>query len=167
MTALLLRSASALRAVLRVVAGLLLVASVLVNSANIIGRYFLAESLPWAEEIMLFLMVGFVFLGNGLVGWSDRQIRMDVVLSMLPPRLRAGMKLVADLVFIATAVLLAVLAWPVLGMLYDFDQRSQAANFPLFIPQAIVPIGLLLTAFLVAVRLVTRSGGGPRSGHDP
>jgi C4-dicarboxylate transporter DctQ subunit len=156
MAATLIRIANALAAAIRVTAGLLLVASVLINSANIIGRYFLAESLPWAEESMLFLMVGFVFLGNALVGWTDKQIRMDVVAAMLPPRLRAGVKLFADLVFIATAVLLAVFAWPVIVMLWDFDQRSPAANFPLFIPQALVPLGLLLTAFLVAIRLYAR-----------
>ena len=33
-------------------------------------------------------------------------------------------------------------------------QRSQAADFPLVIPQAMVPIGLSIMAFLVAVRLL-------------
>jgi hypothetical protein len=36
-----------------------------------------------------------------------------------------------------------------------FDERSQAANFPLVIPQAMVPIGYSLMALLVAVRLLT------------
>ncbi len=35
-----------------------------------------------------------------------------------------------------------------------FDERSQAANFPLVIPQAMVPIGYTLMALLVAVRLI-------------
>ena len=52
-----------------------------------IGRYFFNASIYWAEEIMLFLMVGCVFLGNGVVAWSGRQIRMDVIVGMMP---RAG-----------------------------------------------------------------------------
>ena len=37
-------------AALRVAAGCMLVASVAINFANIIGRYFLSVSIPWAEE---------------------------------------------------------------------------------------------------------------------
>ena len=64
---------------LRLAAGAMLVASVGINFANIIGRYFLSVSLSWAEEAMLFLMIGCVFLGAGPVGWMGRHIRMDVV----------------------------------------------------------------------------------------
>ena len=48
----------------------------------------------------------------------------------------------------------AALAWPVVSMLAELDQRSQAANIPLVLPQAMLPIGFLLMAFLVAVRLI-------------
>ena len=60
--------------------------SVAINFANIIGRYFFSVSIQWAEEIMLFLMIGCVFLGSGAVGWSRRQIRMDAFVALLPPR---------------------------------------------------------------------------------
>jgi len=157
MVKIIFRGAHALTAVIRVVAGALLIGSVAVNFANIIGRYFLSTSIPWAEEVMLFLMVGCVFLGSGLVGWSGRQIRMDAVVSLLPLRLRAVIELVSDIVLIASCVVLAVLAWPVVAMLTEFDQRSQAANVPLALPQATLPVGFLILAFLVAVRVLTRT----------
>jgi TRAP-type C4-dicarboxylate transport system permease small subunit len=47
-----------------------------------------------------------------------------------------------------------VFALPVIINLWDFDERSQAANFPLVIPQAMVPIGYTLMALLVAIRLL-------------
>ena len=157
MVKIIFRGAHALTAVIRVVAGALLIGSVAVNFANIIGRYFLSTSIPWAEEVMLFLMVGCVFLGSGLVGWSGRQIRLDAVVSLLPLRLRAVIELVSDIVLIASCVVLAVLAWPVVAMLTEFDQRSQAANVPLALPQATLPVGFLILAFLVAVRVLTRT----------
>ena len=46
---------------------------------------------------------------------------------------------------------------------FAFDQRSQAANFPLFIPQMMVPLGYSLMGLLVAVRLLTRSRRGSAS----
>ena len=154
MKQILLRGANALMAVIRVAAGLLLIASVTINFVNIIGRYFFSVSLQWAEEMMLFLMVGCVFLGTGLVGWAGRQIRMDVIVSLLPTPARRALELLSELVTIAVSLALAVFAWPVIHMLAAFDQRSQAANFPLVIPQAMVPLGLTLMALLVAVRLI-------------
>jgi TRAP-type C4-dicarboxylate transport system permease small subunit len=146
---------------IRIVSGLMLVGSVMVNFANIIGRYFFAVSIQWAEEVMLFLMIGCVFLNCGLVGWAGRQIRMDAFVSLLPPKPRAVVELACELVLIATSILLVVIAWPVVSMLAELDQRSQAANIPLVWPQAAMPIGFLLMAFLIAARLLVR--GLPKS----
>ena len=60
----------------------------------------------------------------------------------------------SDLVTIATCIAVAVFAWPVMTMLAELDQRSETANIPLVIPQSAVPIGLLLMALLIAVRLI-------------
>jgi C4-dicarboxylate transporter DctQ subunit len=150
------RSAAALTAALRVAAGAMLIASVAINFANIIGRYFFSVSLFWAEEAMLFLMIGCVFLAAGPVGWMGRSIRMDVLVSQLPGRLRTVFEVFADLVTIATCIALAVFAWPVLTMLSELDQRSASANIPLVVPQAAVPLGLLLMAVLIAVRLIAQ-----------
>ena len=147
------RGAKALIAALRLAAGAMLAASVAINFANIVGRYFLSVSLSWAEEAMLFLMIGCVFLCAGPVGWAGRHIRMDVVISLLPPRARKAFDIFSDLVTIATCLALAIFAWPVMTMLTELDQRSQSANIPLVIPQAVLPLGLLLMAFLIAVRL--------------
>jgi TRAP-type C4-dicarboxylate transport system permease small subunit len=147
------RAAAALMTALRIAAATMLIASVGINFANIIGRYFLSVSLSWAEEAMLFLMVGCVFLAAGPVGWMGRHIRMDVVISLLPPKARTAFELFSDLVTIATCIALAVFAWPVMTMLAELDQRSDSANIPLVIPQAAVPVGLVLMAVLIAVRL--------------
>jgi TRAP-type C4-dicarboxylate transport system permease small subunit len=149
----LLRGAGALMAALRVASGAMLVASVGINFANIIGRYFLSVSLSWAEEAMLFLMIGCVFLGAAPVGWMGRHIRMDVVVSLLPPRARRIFEIFSDLVTAATCVALAIFAWPVMTMLAELDQRSNSANIPMVIPQSALPIGLLLMALLIVVRL--------------
>jgi TRAP-type C4-dicarboxylate transport system permease small subunit len=145
-----------LLAITRAAAGILLISSVAINFINIIGRYFFSVSIPWAEEIMLFLMVGCVFTGCCAVAWEGRQIRMDVVLAILPPKLRELVEVLTELVLIATSAAVAVFAWPVISQLAAFDERSQAANFPLVIPQALVPLGYSLMALLVAARLFLR-----------
>jgi TRAP-type C4-dicarboxylate transport system permease small subunit len=165
MTEQLLRGVRALLVVIRVLAGVMLACSVALNFANVIGRYFFSVSIPWAEEAMLFLMVGCVFLGNGAVAWSGRQIRMDIIVSKMPPKVREALDLFSELVLIVTALAIVIFAWPVIRDLAAFDQRSQAGDFPLVVPQAMVPIGLAIMAFLVAVRLIV--GARRAASGDP
>jgi TRAP-type C4-dicarboxylate transport system permease small subunit len=155
-----------LLAITRTIAGVCLLGSVAINFVNIIGRYFFSVSIPWAEEIMLFLMVGCVFTGCCSVAWEGKQIRMDVVLGMLPAKARKLLELLSELVLIATATAVTVFAYPVITQLAEFDERSQAANFPLVIPQAMVPIGYTLMAVLVAIRLMS-SRGSQGANADP
>ena len=161
----LLRGVRALLALLRIVAGVLLVCSVVLNFVNIVGRYFFHSSISWAEETMLFLMVGCVFLGSGPVAWSGRHIRMDVFVRLMPAKIRESLDLLSELVFLATAIVLVIFAWPTIRQLIAFDQRSLAADIPLAIPQAMIPIGLSIMAFLVAVRLITGRWRG--QSHTP
>lgn len=148
---------------LRVVTAVLLIASIALNFANVIGRYFFNASIFWAEEVMLYLMVACVFLGNGIVAWSGRQIRMDVIVAMMPERAREALNLLAELVLIVVALAIIVFAFPVIRDLFSFDQRSQSAEVPLYIPQSMVPIGLGIMAIMVAIRLLT---GGERQPAD-
>ena len=156
-----------LLAVTRAASALFLITSVGINFVNIIGRYFFSVSIPWAEEIMLFLMVGCVFTGCCAVAWEGRQIRMDVVVTILPAKLRDLIEILSELVMIGAAAAVTVFAWPVVTQLAAFDQRSQAANFPLYIPQAMVPIGYCLMGLLVAIRLLMRSRRGSQNRAEP
>ena len=161
----LLKGVRGLLVLTRAAAAICLISSVAINFANIIGRYYFSVSIPWAEEIMLFLRVGCVFTGCCAVAWEGRHIRMDVVLTMLPTPARDLLKPLAELVLIAAAAAVTTFAWPVLTQLAAFDERSQAANFPLVVPQAMISIGYTLMALLVAVRLlVGRRNAGTRSG---
>jgi TRAP-type C4-dicarboxylate transport system permease small subunit len=133
---------------------ILMLTAVAVNFANIVGRYVFFRPFASAEEVMLFLMVGTVFLGNSVVGWEAKQLRMDVLVHAMPPAVHRALDIAADLTMIAVCIALIVLGWPAVEMLAEFDQRSEAADIPLVVPQALVPIGLGLNAFLVGARLV-------------
>ncbi len=139
-------------------AAILLLIAVAINSANIIGRYVFGAAIFWAEEVMLFLLVGIVFIGNSVVGWEGKQLRMDVVLEMLPGALRHCLEVLADLATIVVSLAVVVLGWPAVAMLAEFDQRSDAADVPLIVPHLLVPIGLVLISILIGVRLVGRLG---------
>jgi C4-dicarboxylate transporter, DctQ subunit len=143
-------------AIMRVVRGLiavLLVLSVLLNFANVIGRKFFSAPIIGAEEVMNFLMVAIVFLGAGVVAYDGTHINMEIVIDRFPPRLRDSLKALAQIAAIVIAGVLIYLGVPIVEHLFAFDERSQAANVPLFIPQAMVPIGLALLGLGALARL--------------
>jgi TRAP-type C4-dicarboxylate transport system permease small subunit len=147
------RGVDAIMGVVRAVIGGLLVISVLLNLANVIGRKFLSAPIVGAEEVMSFLMIAVVFLGAGVVAYDGSHINMEIVIDRFPPALRDAFKAFALIASIGVAATIVVLGVPIVQHLAQFDERSQAANVPLYIPQAMVPIGLTLLALGALARL--------------
>ena len=168
MNATLRQSIEHLLRIVRAIAVLLLAGSVGLNFCNIIGRYFFARSITWAEEIMLFLMVGCVFFGAATPAWAGRHIRKDVFVRMAPPKVRDALHLLSDVALVLTGIALVVFALPTVLQLQQFDQRSMAANIPLVIPQAAIPLGIGLMVLLGLGRIVLglwREPADPSAGH--
>ena len=57
----------------------LFVFAVLLNFANVVGRYLIGRSILWADEIEVFIMVGMTFLGVIVVTWRREHLRMDAL----------------------------------------------------------------------------------------
>jgi len=136
------------------IAGLGLIAIVAINGINVTGRYFFSRPISWAEEAMLYLMVLVVFSALASVTWNNAHIRIDLLLARLSPLLRRGGAALAAVITIAVCTVVARESFTVVSMLHGFDQRSEAMEFPVWIPQSCVGIGLGLTAILTALRLV-------------
>jgi len=139
----------------------LLLIAVVLNFLNVTGRYVFGAPIFWAEEVMLFLLVAIVFLGNSVVGWEGKQLRMDVVLHLLPHGWRRALEILSDLAVIAVSLFIAWSSFPVIQMLAEFGQNSQVAEVPLVIPQVLIPMGLVLAAVFVAIRLLARPDARP------
>lgn len=136
-----------------------LVAGVSLNFVNIVGRYLFSAPIPWAEEVMLYLMLALVFLGAGAISLRGRHIRMDIALALFPARLRPAFDLLADLAFLAVGATVIVLGVPVVMQFADFDQRSEAAGIPVWIPHSLIPLGMFVMILATLARMVERATG--------
>src|SRR5688572_28232248 len=63
----------------RVIIGALLIVSVLINFANVVGRYLFDWSIYWAEEILVFLLLWSVFIGIVAVTYNGAHLSMDLI----------------------------------------------------------------------------------------
>jgi len=134
--------------------------AVLLNFANVIGRYLLGISLIGSDEVQIFIMVGMTFLGAAVVTRRNLHLRMDVLVRFLPAGARVALR-------VAEQVLLAVLAGFVLTQSYFYalqmwriGRTSDMAGIPMWIPHATVAIGftlILVVALWGLARMTRRS----------
>ena len=143
-----------------------LLAIVVLNAINIALRYLFRSPLSWAEEAMLYLMIFGVYVGAISVAWQQAHIRIDAILDFAPPARRKVLEIVSTLVLAAVLVPVVLASFRVVNLLLEFDQRSDALHLPMWIPQSVIPISLLLIVLMSVLRIVVRMLGADDQAKD-
>jgi TRAP-type C4-dicarboxylate transport system permease small subunit len=146
------RAVSLFLAVPRFVVASLILGSIAINFANVVGRYVFFSPIVWAEEVMIFIMIWCVFIGAVLVTWDGRHLRMDLLANGIPEPWRMAVNLIASLGFLVVAALVVTQSWEVVSLFARLGQRSTTAGVPMVIPHSAVLIGFALMFLCVAVR---------------
>jgi C4-dicarboxylate transporter DctQ subunit len=124
-----------------------------ISFTNVVLRYVFFRPIPWAEELMLFLMIFSVYTGAISVAWEQRHIRLDGIRNMAPPQFRRVIEIVSALVLVAILAPIIYASTTVVALLADMGQTSDAMQAPMWVPQAIVPVGLAFIALVALVRI--------------
>ena len=146
-----------------VIAATALFAIVLINGINVFSRYFLGDAWSWAEEAMLFLMVLLVFAGAVTVTWRGGHMRLDVFVERMPAAYRKTAIVATGLFSSAILLVLAAHSFQVVSLLYRFNQKSTALEFPMWIPQGCVLAGFVLIGLMILLRLAAFGATLPKS----
>jgi TRAP-type C4-dicarboxylate transport system permease small subunit len=155
-----------LRDVPRAAIGLILILIVIINFANIVGRYLFHAPLAWAEEVLSFMVIWAVCLGASAVTYDRRHLAMDLFAGAFPPAVQRfvdGAALVAMVGFCGFACLQA---WTIVRIMAANGQVSITAGVPMTVPYFafVVGFGMMVVAALATALL--RPGeerpGGPR-----
>jgi C4-dicarboxylate transporter DctQ subunit len=140
-------------------AGAALLAIVILNALNILLRYFFLRPLSWAEEAMLYLMIFGVYVGAVSVAWQQAHIRIDAILDFAPPARRKLLQIVSTVVMAAVLVPVVLASFRVTSLLIEFEQRSDALHLPVWIPQSVIPVSLLLIVVMSLLRIFLQLAG--------
>ena len=81
--------------------GLMMLAGVVINIANVIGRYVYSAPIFWAEEILVYMMIWAVFIGLPAIVIANAHLRMDLFYAMMSARLRRVVDWLATMVAFA------------------------------------------------------------------
>lgn len=154
----------ALRDIPRAAIGVVILLAIAVNFANIIGRYVFLSPLPWAEEVLVFLVIWGVCLGASAVTYDNRHLDMDLFVVRFPPKLRTVLEVLQLVALVGFCAFTAVNAWTIVALMARNGQVSITAGIPMTIPYAAFVTGFALIAVAAVAGAVERRldrGSGP------
>ena len=82
---------------------------VLVN-ANVIMRYFFNSPIRWAEEVVTSLFVWTVFIGSAYAYRKHSHLGVDILVNLMPPKMKAVVKSVMSVVELFVLSMLTVIS---------------------------------------------------------
>jgi TRAP-type transport system small permease protein len=135
--------------------------AVLLNFANVVGRYLLGISLIGADEVQIFIMVGMTFLGAAVVTRRNLHLRMDVLVRFFPRPIQLALRIIEQLLLIALAGFVLSQSYFYARQMLRIGRTSDMAGVPMWIPHGIVALGFLLILIAAVCRLLHSARGTP------
>jgi TRAP-type mannitol/chloroaromatic compound transport system permease small subunit len=138
----------------------LVLAAVVVSAGNAMIRYTLDLSSNAWLELQWYLYSAVFLLAAGYTLLHNEHVRIDVIYSHLPPRVRAWIDLLGSLFFLLPmALIILVLSWPMVVESIERNEYSSDAGGLLRWPvKLLIPIGFLLLTLQGFSEIVKRIG---------
>ena len=141
------------RVVTAVTAGILGLLSCVVGW-EVFARYVLQSGQFWAEEFCLVAMMWAALLGAAACLWTDSHVRVTIILSLFPAKLRMWILTLTD----------AIVLWFVFMIFKEglfliertMGGQMSALRIPIGVTYYVLPLSAVLMFFFTVVRAVKR-----------
>ena len=144
------RAIDAFMTVLQRVLGMALIAAVLLNFANVVGRYGFGRSILWGDEVQMVILVAVTFLGAAIVGWRRQHLVMDMLLQRMPAWMRGAVRVLETACLVVITGLVCTQSYSYASQMFRLGRLSDNAEIPMWMPHSTVAIGFAMLA-MVAV----------------
>ena len=141
-------------------AGLLIVASCVVITNEVIWRYYLHRPHTWNLELNIFLLIGATFLAANYTQMKRAHVGTEVLQTVMPARWNRRRILAGD-------ILSALLCMFAAAMVLRYDGQAWSEGWttdstwapPLWIPYTLIGVGLVLISLEYIVQIVEEIAG--------
>ena len=133
---------------------LLLAVMVLAIFLQVVARYVFNHALHWPEELGRFLFAWIVFLAIVSVMRSDEMLSLELLYRWIPKKIGQILKLIVSIA--CFGFLLIILKGGFELMIRQSSQISIALEIPMWIVYIIIPIGTLLMAVSLLIKIVAQ-----------
>jgi C4-dicarboxylate transporter DctQ subunit len=145
-----------------VAVGVILLAATYVLFQGVILRYVFNYAFTWTEEVVRYSIVWLVFLGGSIAARRGAHICMDIVVVYLPPRAKLVVAGLATAIACGFTLIITYYGVLLTWSIWTYGQRSPAAEIPIAIALAAIPVGCaLMTIRFFAALLIYLQGKDP------
>ncbi|MFX0543140.1 TRAP transporter small permease [Roseovarius sp. S4756] len=138
--------------------GISLIAMVVVNVVNAVGRYSGWYSFVGADELLVYGMIWIVMLGSILAARNRDHLSVNLLPTVVKGRLAAALQVVIDVVTVAVAAFIAWHSLSFIERIAMLNQKSMGLGVPMVIPHSAIFVGFAgiaaVTAFLTVVDII-------------
>ncbi|WP_188746155.1 TRAP transporter small permease [Marinobacterium zhoushanense] len=128
--------------------------AIMINIANVIGRYVFDSSIAWAEETLSFILIWVVFVGAAKVALNNGHLRVELFSDYLKGPLKAVYDFVIWSSICALSLYMANESFKAVSLMYSFGQTSNVAGIPMYIPHAALFLGFMAMAVSTLVNML-------------
>lgn len=137
-----------------IVAEIGLVLLLLLVFHEVIVRYLLDKPTLYSVEISEYLLLLVAFMAAGWVLQEDKHVSMQTFVNLMPAKVKQGLALLTSIIVLLFCVVLIWEGMKASVLAYKGGYHSSSLlNVPMWIPYAIIPIGSLLLALQMLVRI--------------
>lgn len=140
--------------VIELVLAIAFIAAVLLNFANVVGRYLFGLTFLGADEVQIFVMIGMAFLGAVVVSQRNMHLRMDVLVRYLPTQIQGLLRGLELLLLVALAGFVLTQSFLYARQMMRIGRTSDMVGVPMWIPHGAVALGFGLMLVIALWRLV-------------
>lgn len=116
-------------------------------TVEVIRREIFAYSSIWGEEIVRYSFIYLAWIGASAAVRERGHIRIDVIFNYVPPRIKALLYMLGDLVMLAIAILAVYWAYETVAVSWKFGSVSHGLRVSMVWFLMAVPIGFGLMIF--------------------
>jgi TRAP-type transport system small permease protein len=137
------------------------IVAVLLNFANVVGRYLFGLSLLGSDELQVFIMIGMTFLGAAVVSRRNMHLRMDVLVRYLPRRLQLLLRCLEQALLMLLAGFVLTQSYFYASRMWSIGRTSDMTGVPMWVPHGVVVLGFGLILIVAAWSIVRLLRGLP------
>ena len=121
---------------------------------EVIARYLLNKPTLYSVEISEYLLIFVAFMAAGWVMQEDRHVRMTSITDLMPTAVKQVLNILTSAIVFCFCIILVWQGAKSSIMAFTGGYHSSSLlNVPMWIPYAIIPIGSLILALQLVVRI--------------
>jgi TRAP-type C4-dicarboxylate transport system permease small subunit len=134
------------------ICGMLVLAAVAINVANVIGRYVFDAPVSWAEEVMSYGIIWGVFIATAAITYQGNHLRMDLLVLNVRGVFARVLGAITVMLIVACSLFVMVQSFTIVRLYATTWETSMGARIPLVYAHSALLVGFVLMALAAIVR---------------